>query len=235
MNATKLCGFLLFGLLLYGPLVRADIPKDYNCDIQIYRILGGSTGNSSQTLPSTSSDIVHLINETFDGVELKMDGKVLTWNGAETPPSFLVQHVATLQIVGPAKKTATLKTVTKAEYFEFKDGQWAFAVTDDPSPGAEIRIRLAPKNGQPGVLANTYEFKCWYIKERAPLPGVTALNVGKPVIMSLEFKGEWQLRPGEWSCLRTPVPSQGQLYVFLRVTEVPSKPTAPDQSPPKAK
>ncbi len=190
----------------------------FESEIKIYHVLTKITWDSSRGgSPCDACDIRYHLEEQLDDVALTMKGRDLTWNGAKEPDHPLIHRVGVFHIMLPREDPAgSIGATSATEYFDMEDGHYVVRRT-----GSELGLRMEFRlTHEPGVsedlFVNDYRLDFSYIKERASLPGVETLDVGKPVIESLTSSGKWQFRVGEWSCLRLNVPSKGKLYVFVR-------------------
>ena len=215
----KLCTTLgLAAAIVCGGTASSYAEEVYETEIRMYQVLTNISGDTSQTLPCTTGDIVHEIDQALDGVTLTMKGGHLSWNDAPEPNHPLIVPSGSMRLImSKSNPVGSLVARSETQYFHTPDGdRWVLA-TSEASPGIEFEMRLTPDAHTDGVVANDYRFEFAYIKERTPLRGVT-LDVGKPTIDSIVSKGTWRLRLGEWSCLFAQVPSKGRLYVFSRTT-----------------
>jgi len=206
---------LAFGAGLSGSSVAEG--QKYTVETRIYRVLTNISGESSQTLPCSTADIVHKLNEDLDGITLRMEGDALKWDRFDEPRSPLIQRVAEHHGTMTEGEADHVVRTADTEYFERVEDDWEFSKMEWIANATDFTFR--PEPDRPGVIRNTYSLKLTYIKERAPVPGIRTLNVGKPTLASIESKGTWLFRLGEWSCLRAQVPSEGRLYIFLMVRE----------------
>lgn len=215
--------------LLASSSARSDEP-DYEAEIRVYQVLTSIGGTSSQTLPCSTSDIVHEINEQLGEQTLVMKGKDLLWNGSgvEHPKQPLIQYMNWLHMGLPRKDPAgTVEAREEAEYFELEGETWYFRKATT-KPGMHIEFNMKPEPSHEDVFDSDFNFEFIYVASREPLKDVRTLDVGKPRLETIASRGKWLFRLGEWSCLRLSVPSKGRLYVFVRVALVdPDKPMLP--------
>jgi hypothetical protein len=228
----KLRNFLhgvgIIGFVLWGAVVWAE--PHYRSEIRMFQVLTNIAGNSSQTLPCSTGDIVHEINEQLGDQTLEMKGKDLKWNGSDAvhPDHPLIVYLRSLHVtLSRDEQVETLDSREPVEYFAFENDVWQLR-TSDTKPGFRLEFHLKPGPGAEDVFTNSYNFEFTFITERATPTGPTILDVGEPLFETIGSRGKWQFRLGEWSCLRLSVPSKGRLYLFVKTSLAnPEKPALP--------
>lgn len=212
---------LLLGISLLAASAdgAAGEPRKYLLLTQVFRVMTDISGETSQTLPCSVPGIAHIIKEKLGDTELHMEGKTLTWNGDQAPSNPLIEAVSAPEVqIFEGSGGAILEVVAVAQYFEKRDDGLFELHHQAQDPGLRFGFNLEADPGREEVLLNHFSFEYTYITSRESIPEVS-LEVGKPAMDSVKVEGEWRLRPGEWSCLMTQVPSGGFLYVFLLAIE----------------
>jgi len=93
----------------------------------------------------------------------------------------------------------------------------------DLGPGIHVRLEPSAKAGS-DLWDTKFNFQFLWFDEREPIEGVE-LKVGKPKLDGVGVFGKIGVRNGQWSCYETPTPSQGRIYLFLKITSIPIEDT----------
>ncbi|MBI4558020.1 MAG: hypothetical protein HY706_10605 [Candidatus Hydrogenedentes bacterium] len=197
----------------------------FKVELRMYQVTTRITGNglTSQTLPGING-LLHVIHEKLGETELVMDGKQLTWNGADAPSDKNISISANPVVITIENKKASIEIVKDGpvQYFaRTPDGHFELQALNDEDPRNKlgIVIGLTPRRveGKPDELNCDFSFHSSWIKGREPLEGV-GLDVGKPILETVTAEGPLGARLGEWVCYRTIAEGQGAIYLFMKIT-----------------
>lgn len=231
-----LTALAVFALAREAPAQSTSVAPAYTIDFRIYQVLTSIEGNglTSQTLPGLAG-WVQIIHERLDDTDLVMDGSTLTWNGKETPENPRIVPISTPQIMTLAGERAVLEVGQEqpVQYMKpAEDGQLELVALDDEKIGLTVAVTPAQDVPGPMLVDLALAFRYTWVKAREAVDGVN-LPVGKPVLGHAAAEGTVRAQCDAWSCLRVPVESEGNIYLFLRVHQVDGSPapaTPPEQT-----
>lgn len=224
------------------PASAEEKARNVRVDIQMFRVLGGFSGDLSLTDdiwsgidgPELETKRAFTFFTTAKAqladVGLTVDDRGWIWNDVQSIPfgedtqnaakilGDRVTLLATPAVLVPLGSSATIVIAgdQNLQYFERVHDNTFELKTMQQSTGMTFRMEVEEK--EPGrILLKDLTVQSRIIEERKPIEGV-ALNVGEPILKTREFKASMNLQPGrDYGILMHVEDMGGLLLIRLRV------------------
>lgn len=216
---------------LYTGNAMAEEASTFKIEARIYQALASAldTGPTEQKLPGPDGWL-QVVHQRLDDVDLRMDGQSLTWNGAPMPDDPRIIEVSAPTLVTNANEEARV-IIGSEEPLQFMeaggDGELVMKRYEPQTEADQIGLSLSMTPSvipdMPGLISVDISLQHVWVQMREAIEGVN-LDVGKPVLGRATAAGRAQARLGEWSCLRTPLASDGWMFLFVRLTHEDAQP-----------
>ena len=215
MNTKRVIA--LFVLLAVPLTALAEEPRQFVVDIKIYRVLTNISGETSRQLEGVPGSF-HTGEMIFDTVTATMKGGELKWNGKDEPDHPRIIPVSSPRLVTLLDQEAemVIQESKPLQYFAKKsNGDYELKVSRAET-GIRVRFRISEEKEDGVLVMRNFLFESRVATGRKKLEGVD-LDVGKPIIDTRRVEGPLQCRAGEWVGITYRVPSQGAIYIFMKV------------------
>ncbi|MBI2435078.1 MAG: hypothetical protein HYV26_19655 [Candidatus Hydrogenedentes bacterium] len=209
-------------------------PADFRADFRIYKVTTNITGDglTSQTLPGSDSTF-QILHEKWGGMPVVMEGERLSVPNNEAHDVAAVD-AGHIQLLGPPAVsgrvgyavTLRIGDATPLQWLEkARDGLFrlkTMEASETETLGMSIEFLVQHSPDQDSVWNTAFRIRTGAVEKRLPVEGL-AFDVGKPEIVTREFRHLGGSRENEWAGCRAQLPSEGMLYCFWRISALPQE------------